>query len=101
MLEEQNEKKRAERQKPDAPPDFWADTAIADAALSRALMCGEEADFEKVLQAAGIGYRRAFDNRSTSRERDSVLDHLDDLALLHPDPGRGKRIADLRKERSS
>ncbi len=74
----QSRKRLEDRQKPGAPPDFWADTAFADAAVSRALVFGEP------LCAAEDGYRRAFDNRSTVRERDSVLDHLRDLVALLP-----------------
>jgi hypothetical protein len=40
-------------------------------------------------------YLDAFNRRSTARERSSVLEHLADLAELHPDPEQTAALADL------
>ncbi len=85
-LDKQTQEARKERPQPVGSTDFWAETAIADVAISRAVVLGEE------FTAAEDGYRRAFYNRSTVREHDSVLDHLRDLEVLFP-----KRKAEIQE----
>ncbi len=60
-------------------PDFWADTAPGDVALTRAVL-GDPKGFA----VAEGHYLAAFRNRSTVRERNSVIEHLRDLRALLP-----------------
>jgi hypothetical protein len=78
-------------------PDFWADAAQGDLALTRAVL-----DMTKTkgiaagqLLAAKKPYLRAFKHRSTVRERDSVLDHLRDLVDLMPDKRSAANLGTL------
>ena len=60
-------------------PDFWADTAPGDVALTRAVL-GDPKGFA----VAEGHYLASFRNRSTVRERNSVIEHLRDLRALLP-----------------
>ena len=60
-------------------PDFWADTAPGDVALTRAVL-GDPT----MYAVAETHYLAAFCNRSTVRERNSVIEHLRDLGALLP-----------------
>jgi len=40
-------------------------------------------------------YSEAFDMRSTALQRASTLDHLSDLADLHPDPEQAAALASI------
>jgi len=81
-LEEQLDKDTATRTK---AQDFWADAARGDLAVSRLVVnSGGKAGRRATLEEAEKCYRAAFENRSSVRERDSVIDHLRDLAILMP-----------------
>jgi tetratricopeptide (TPR) repeat protein len=61
---------------------YWSAVATPDGHLTRALLDGSVAASQDVLLDL---YSTAFDCRSTWAERSSTLDHLLDLAELHPD----------------
>jgi hypothetical protein len=70
---------RAER-----APDFWSRAVRGDRLLTEALeIAGVEPDQAR-LDGMTEAYLAAFRLRSSARERASVIDHLDDLALLVP-----------------
>jgi hypothetical protein len=70
---------RAER-----APDFWSRAERGDRLLTEALeIAGVEPDQAR-LDGMTEAYVAAFRLRSSARERASVIDHLEDLALLVP-----------------
>lgn len=68
--------------------DFWTRATLANLALTRAVLGGSN-QFEDVEP----GYRWAFATRSSRRHRDSVIDHIRDLADL-VDGSELERLAD-------
>ena len=70
----------------DADDDFWVRVTAADLSLTRSVLEGV-ADVDQLHRE----YRSAFDTRSSRRDRDSVVDHLRDIADLRP----GTPLADL------
>lgn len=73
-----------------AAEDFWARVTVADLSLTRHLL-GEAVDLPQ-LEA---DYAWAFATRSSRRDRDSVVDHLRDVAELRGDPGLAALAAGL------
>ncbi|MGI8685289.1 MAG: CHAT domain-containing protein [Acidimicrobiales bacterium] len=71
---------------------FWTRVAVADVSLTRAVL-GDPVDVDRLEDE----YRRAFDTRSSRRDRDSVVDHLRDIADLHvrSDEKRAAHLLDL------
>lgn len=66
--------------------DFWGRVTAADLSLTRSVLEGV-ADVDALHQE----YRSAFDTRSSRRDRDSVVDHLRDIADLR----QGTPLAEL------
>lgn len=62
--------------------DFWTRATVANVALTRAVLAGAED-----LTGVESRYRWAFSIRSSRRHRDSVIDHIRDLADLVGGPG--------------
>ncbi len=74
--------------------DFWARVTLVDLALTRAVL-----DHEADLSGLEARYRAAFRTRSSRRDRDSVIDHLRDIADLRSDPDLGL-VADRLDDRN-
>lgn len=76
----------------DGDEQFWARVAVADVCLTRAVL-GDPVDVDRLEEE----YRLAFDTRSSRRDRDSVVDHLRDIADLHrpADEARAAQLLDL------
>jgi len=74
---------------------YWTAVAVPDGQLTRALLD----DTIDTSQAQLVElYAAAFDNRSTWSQRSSTLDHLLDLAELHPDEQQSKAIRALHRK---
>ena len=71
--------------------DYWAAVARPDGQLTRAIL--DDAIGARRGELASL-YATAFDSRSTWGQRSSTIDHLLDLAALHPDE---QQSAALRK----
>lgn len=87
-LREQVERAREGELHKATPLDFWTDAALGDVTVTEAVLYARSDDTtkrmfrERTFMDAVEPYKAAFENRSTVRERDSVLDHLRDLAAL-------------------
>ena len=68
--------------------DFWIDAGLGDISITRAVFTQSDQ-----FDGATEPYRTAFKNRSTVRERLSVLDHLRDLVALKP--GQAAHVRNL------
>jgi beta-lactamase superfamily II metal-dependent hydrolase/tetratricopeptide (TPR) repeat protein len=73
---------------------YWASVAVADGRLTKALL---DDDIDTSQDELVELYETAFDNRSTWSERASTLDHLLDLAELHPDEQQAKALRSLHR----
>jgi hypothetical protein len=62
--------------------NYWDAVALPDGQLTLAVMDG---DVHQKIDSLVDAYRAVFDGRSTARERASTVDHLLNLADLHPD----------------
>ncbi len=73
--------------------DYWDAVSRADALLTVAIIRDEIPDKAETL----IGcYTEAFDGGSTAAQRASTLDHLHDLADLHPDEVQSGALSSIR-----
>jgi tetratricopeptide (TPR) repeat protein len=63
---------------------YWERAAVADTLITRIVAKRTPAGVPDAFAAAEASYRKAFLLRSTVRQRDSVLTHLQDLSLLVP-----------------
>lgn len=71
--------------KADSSADFWDRSQLGDTLLTMALL-GNDTTSRTNIEHATRRYVAAFENRSTSGERDSVRTHLDDLIAIFGDP---------------
>ena len=78
--------------------DYWSAVATPDGHLTKALLADAVAGSHDVL--LGL-YSDAFDCRSTWGERSSTLDHVLDLAELHPDAAQKDALRTLVDELSA
>ena len=76
-----------------ADDDFWELTRVGDGALTK-LVLGRSVSATAVSDA----YKRAFDFRSTWRERSSSLEHLRDLIELTPGEPINDALVDIRED---
>ena len=67
------------------PLDFWSRADIGDRALTALIAADDDDAREAATRTVTIAYEHAFASRSTWSERQSALDHLDDLTDLLPD----------------
>jgi CHAT domain-containing protein/beta-lactamase superfamily II metal-dependent hydrolase/tetratricopeptide (TPR) repeat protein len=67
------------------PLDFWSRADIGDRALTALIAADDDTAREAAARAVTMAYEHAFASRSTWSERQSALDHLDDLTDLLPD----------------
>lgn len=74
---------------------YWDAVARPDGQLTRAILDGDVGSRHGTLVAL---YSAAFDSRSTWGERSSTIDHLLDLAELHPDDEQSKALHALHDE---
>ena len=74
---------------------YWASVARPDGQLTRAILDDEIESRRDELVAL---YAAAFDSRSTWGQRSSTIDHLLDLAELHPDAAQSKALRALHKQ---
>ncbi len=75
--------------------EYWAAVAQPDGQLTRAILDDEiEARRDELVAL----YAAAFDSRSTWGQRSSTIDHLLDLAELHPDAEQSKALRALHKK---
>ena len=74
--------------------DYWQAVAHADGVLTSALVRDAVTRRAEELIDA---YSTAFDSRSTASQRASTLDHLVDLADLHPDPDQAAALTRIRE----
>ncbi len=75
--------------------NYWTAVARPDGQLTKALL-GDAIDTSRP-ELVEL-YAAAFDSRSTWAQRSSTLDHLLDLAALHPDRKQAKALIELRDE---
>jgi hypothetical protein len=73
--------------------DYWALTQVGDGELTR-IVLGRTGSIEPVVEA----YKRAFDFRSTWRERSSSLEHLRDLIELTQGETINGALVDIRED---
>ena len=74
---------------------YWAAVARPDGQLTKAILDDKiRARRERLVSL----YSAAFDSRSTWGQRSSTLDHLLDLAELHPDDEQSKALRSLHKD---
>jgi hypothetical protein len=71
---------------------YWASVAFPDGRLTKAIIDGEIGAQRERLASL---YCAAFDSRSTWGQRSSTVDHLLDLAALHPDVEQSKALRSL------
>jgi tetratricopeptide (TPR) repeat protein len=74
---------------------YWASVARPDGQLTKALLDDEVGARRKELASL---YATAFDSRSTWGQRSSTIDHLLDLAALHPDAKQSAALGALHKD---
>ncbi len=67
---------------PPSTRNYWDAVALPDGRLTVAIM---NDDVDNQIEALASAYLAVFDGRSTARERASTLEHVLDLADLHPD----------------
>ena len=78
--------------------DYWDAVAHADGKLTEAIVRNSvHDDRDEIIEL----YRCAFECRSTAKSRASTLDHLRDLADIHPDPDQKKALAELYESATS
>jgi beta-lactamase superfamily II metal-dependent hydrolase/tetratricopeptide (TPR) repeat protein len=74
---------------------YWASVALPDGQLTKAVIDGDiDARRGRLVSL----YCAAFDSRSTWGQRSSTVDHLLDLAALHPDAGQSGALRALHDE---
>lgn len=75
--------------------DFWAVVATADVCLTRAILDDAvDERFSELIER----YTDAFESRSTALQRASTLDHLRDLADLHPTEAQADALSRLHEQ---
>jgi hypothetical protein len=67
---------------PPSTRNYWDSVALPDGRLTVAIM---NDDVDNQIEALASAYLAVFDGRSTARERASTLEHVLDLADLHPE----------------
>jgi hypothetical protein len=80
------------RKKPPSTRNYWDAVALPDGELTLAIM---NDDIENQIEPLATAYLAVFDGRSTARERASTLEHVLDLADLHPDTTQSDALRDL------
>ena len=73
------------RERDDPSPGYWETAEVADTLLTYAIAGKKRQGVSDVLKEAEARYETAFRLRSTVRQRDSVLDHLEDLRRVVPE----------------
>lgn len=85
------------REEEDPSSDYWEVAGVADTLVTYAVAILAPPGIDDPLGQARARYAAAFRLRSTVRQRDSALEHLEDLRRLVPD-GEAQRYADLLEE---
>ncbi len=82
------------RRLPESDQQYWDAVGLADALLTKALLDGKLGESRR-LRTIANRYEDAFARRSTARERSSAIEHLQDLADLHPDEAEREGLHEL------
>ncbi len=69
-------------EQPPSKRNYWDAVALPDGRLTVAIM---NDDVDNRIESLANAYLEVFDGRSTARERASTVEHVRDLADLHPD----------------